>query len=177
MAISIALLVLAVTALAVFYLNPRRTADLTVTEVKIFAPHTPFKELQTESKSVHVLDQAPVSEDNLYVVATVRLTNKLRLPLFISGWNATLTLADGSIQEGTPVHTRDLERLSDLLPGLGSLVKTPLHDGDQVAPSAARQGSVVILFPGLDQAAWQNRKLARLALNLRNQEAQTVTLP
>ena len=176
-AISIALLVLAATAVAVFYLNPRRTADLAITEVKTFAPHTAFKELPSESKGIHVLDQTPASEDNLYVVATVRLTDKLRLPLFISGWNATLTLADGSTQEGTPVHTRDLERLSDILPALAPLVTKPLHDGDEVAPSTARQGSVVVLFPGLDQTAWQNRKLARLSLNLRNQEAQTVTLP
>lgn len=173
----IALFVLAAIAFAVFYLNPRRTADLTVKDVKTFAPHTTFKELPSESKGVRVLDQTPASEDNLYVVATVSLADKLRLPLFVNGWSATITLADGSTQEGTPVHTRDLERLADIVPALGPMVKTPLHDGDEVAPSAAREGSVVILFPGLDQAAWQNKKLARLTLNLRNQKPQVVTLP
>ena len=124
-AILVALLVLVGIALAVFLLNPRRTADLAVTGVKTFAPHTTFKDLPTDSKGMHVLDQTPASEDNLYMVATVQLTDKLRLPLFVSGWNASITLQDGSILEGTSVPARDLERLTDIFPALAPMVKAP----------------------------------------------------
>lgn len=176
-AISIALLVLVVTALGVFYLNPRRTAELAIKDVKTFAPHTTFKELPAGGKGVHVLGDAAAAEDNLYVIATLDLTDKLRLPLFLNSWSATVTLADGSTQEGTPVHARDLERLTDVFPSLAPMVRIPLHDGDEVQPSRTRQGSVVVLFPGLTQEAWRTKKLARLTLALRNQEAQIVTLP
>ena len=176
-AIGIALLVLVITAAAVFLLNPRRTAELTVTDVKTFAPHTTFKDLPTESKSMHVLDQAPASEDNLYIVATVRLADKLRLPLYISGWNATLTEQDGSLVEATPVPARDVERLTDIFPALAPMVKAPLHDGDQVLPSTTREGTVILLFPGITQDAWKSRKLGKLTINLRNQAPQAVVLP
>lgn len=176
-AIAIALLVLAAIAWAVFLLNPRRTAELTVTSVKTFAPHTTFKDLPTETKGMHVLDQTPESEDNLYVVATVRLADKLRLPLYLSGWNAELTDKDGSVIEATAVPARDLERLTDIFPALAPMLKAPLHDGDQVLPGAAREGTVVLLFPGVAQEAWTSRKLARLTLNLRNQAPQVVVLP
>ena len=175
-AIAIALLVLAATAAAVFLLNPRRTAELTVTSVRTFAPHTTFKDLPAENKGMHVLDQTPESEDNLYVVADIRLTDKLRLPLYLSGWSGSLTGPDGSVIEATSVPAHDLERLTDIFPALAPMVKTPLHDGDQVLPGAAREGSVVLLFPGVAQNVWTGRKLAKLTLNLRNQEPQVVVL-
>lgn len=176
-AIAIALLVLAATAAAVFFLNPRRTAELSVTNVKTFAPHTTFKDLPTDAKGMHVLDQTPESEDNLYVIATVRLVDKLRLPLYLNGWSATLTAADGSAMEATSVPAHDLERLTDIFPALVPMVKAPLHDGDQVLPGNAREGTVVLLFPGVAQEAWTSRKLAKLTLNLRNQAPQVVVLP
>lgn len=176
-AVVVAVLLLTCVALAVFLLNPRRTAELIIPKVELFSPHTAFKDLSAGTKSMHVLDQAPAAEDNLYVVATVRVTDKLRLPLFLFGWNATMTAPDGSIAEGTSVPAHDLERLTDIFPALAPLLKAPLHDGDEVTPGSTREGTVVVLFPGMTAASWQTRKLARLTLNLRNQEPQTAILP
>ena len=177
-AVLIALGVFAPVALAVFYLNPRRTADLAVSRVEVFAPHTTFADLGSpSSKAAHVLDQAPASEDNLYLVVTARLSDKLRLPLFLSGWSASVTLPNGTTMEGTPVASRDVGRLTDIFPALGPMVKSPLHDGDEVLPGKTEEGSVLILFPGMDQATWASHKLARLTINLRNQSALEVNLP
>ena len=53
--ILISVAVLAVVAAALFLLNPRGIADVTVTHVDLFAPHTEYKSLAPKA-GMHVLD-------------------------------------------------------------------------------------------------------------------------
>jgi hypothetical protein len=159
---------------AMFLFNPRKTAVLSVTKVDLFAPHTEFKDLQG---AIHVLGEAAASEDDLYVVAHVKLTDKLRLPIFLSDWTATVTLADGRTLDATTVPATQLPRLEETFPALTPLVSQPLHYGDEVAPGATTEGSVVLLFPNTTQAAWQSKHSAVLTIELRDQNPQTAPLP
>src|ERR1700748_3777638 len=107
-AVIIAFVVLAIITAAGFLLNPHKTAELSVSKVDLFAPHTQF---DASKGSMKVLGETAQSEDDLYVVPHVSITDKLRLPLFLFGWTATVTLADGSTQDAPVVTPQQLPRL------------------------------------------------------------------
>jgi len=173
-AISVAVLVLITVALVVFLVNPRETAELTVLKTEVFAPHTEFRAFRGKGE---VLDAAPQSEDDLYVVATVNMTDEIRLPLFITSATVTLTNPDGSATEAAAVSPRYYERIESSFPALKPmLTERPLYDGDEISPGETRKGSVLILFPGATEDVWRDKKSAVLTISLRNQSPQTVTL-
>jgi hypothetical protein len=174
-AVVIAFVVLAIITAAIFYLNPHKTAELSLTKVDLFAPHTQFDASQG---SLKVLGETAQSEDDLYVVAHVNITDKLRLPIFLFGWTATATFADGSTQDATVVPAQQLPRLGQIFPQLASLTaQQPFHDGDEIAPGTTASGSFVLLFPNTTEDQWHKKRSAVLTVELRNQEAQTIKLP
>src|ERR1700744_1953638 len=174
-AVVIAFVVLAIVAAAVFLFNPHKIAEVSVSKVDLFSPHTQF---QASQEAVHVLGETAQSEDDLYVVAHASITDKLRLPLFLFGWTATVTFTDGSTQDATVVPAQQLARLGQIFPQLASLsTQRPFHDGDEIAPGTTASGSFVLLFPNTTQDQWNKKRSAVLTVELRNQEAQTVKLP
>jgi hypothetical protein len=174
-AVIIAFVVLAIVTAAVFLLNPHKIAELSLAKVDLFAPHTQFAASQETTK---VLGETAQSEDDLYVVAHVNITDKLRLPLFLFGWTATVTFADGSTQDATVVPAQQLPRLGQIFPQLASLAtQQPFHDGDEIAPGTTASGSFILLFPNMTEDQWHKKRSAALTIELRNQEAQTLKLP
>jgi hypothetical protein len=173
-AVVIAIAVLIVIAAAVFLLNPHKVADVTVTHVDYFAPHT---EMDQMKGSIHVIGEQPETEDDLYIVASVKITDHLRLPLFLSAWTGGVTFANGSTADATTVPPRDMPRLGQTFPAFSALVTNPINYDDEVAPGATREGQVILLFPNTTQDQWKSKKSATVTIELRNQEAQTVPLP
>ena len=173
-AILIAFAILIVIAIVVFLVNPRETAKLALDKVDLYAPHT---EIQQDKNAVKVVGLANASEDDLYVVATVEMTDKLRLPLFISGTTMILTSADGSAVEATGVSPRYYERLGTTFPTLAGYLGAPFYGGDAIQPGETHKGVVLFLFPGMSEASWKSKKSAVLTVDLRNQTPQTVALP
>jgi len=174
------LIMLAIGA-AVYFLNPRKTAELSVQKIDLFSPHTVFKEMPSAS---HIIGALPSSEDDVYVIATVRIIDKLRLPIFLNGNSATLTTASGQTVEATMVSPTDLPRLEQTFPQILPLVSPPaappINFGaeEAVAPGATRIGTVVMLFPQTMAATWHSRKSATLTIELANDAAPlTVKLP
>ena len=178
-AVIIALVVLAALAAAIFYLNPHQVAELKVTNTDLYAPHTTFAAPEGPSTGgMHVLGTPTTSsEDNLYVVAHVSLTDKLRLPIFLNGATAQLTLADGSQIEANLLSSVDLKRLEVIFPDITQHATAPLSDGDEIYPGQTRTGTIVLPFPGQTSDAWNNKKGAKLTLHLRNQEPLITALP
>ena len=173
-AVLIAAVILAIIAAAVVFLNPRKTAELSVTKVDTFAPHTQFR---LTPGAVHVLGQAEASEDDLYVAATVKLEDKLRLPIFASSFGATLTAGDGTALEGTSIAARDWPRLETSFPALAPMLAQPLPDGAEADPGSAVTGTVLLMFPGASAETWAKKRSATLRISLAHQGAQTVGLP
>ena len=100
------------------------------------------------------------------------------LPIFLFGWTATVTLADGSTQDATVVPAQQLPRLGQIFPQMASLAtEQPFHDGDEIAPGTTTSGSFILLFPNMTQDQWNKKRSAVLTVQLRNQAAQTVKLP
>lgn len=172
---AVAALIMVAIAAAVFFLNPRKTAEVSITKAEAFAPHTEFKE--APAGQMHVLGTAPAAEDDLYIVATVRITDKLRLPLFLNGYTASLLNPDGTQLNGTAIAPRDLARLEETFPALTPMAQHPLDDKTPVAPAETREGTIVFQFPGLTATAWSGRKSANLTINLAHQAPQTVDFP
>jgi hypothetical protein len=177
----IAALVMLAIGAAVYFLNPRKTAEVSVQKVDLFAPHTVFKEMPSSSRIIGAL---PSSEDDVYVVATLSITDKLRLPIFLSGSSAALTTASGQTVEATMISATDLPRLEQTFPQILPLVSPPaappINFGaeEAVAPSATRIGTVVMLFPQATAATWHARKSATLTIELAHDATPlTVTLP
>jgi hypothetical protein len=173
-AIAISVLVLIVVTVIVFLVNPRETAVLKLNNVNLYSPHTEFAQ---DSKSMHVVGLANTAEDDLYVVANVSMTDKLRLPIFISNTTLTLTSADGSAVEATGVAPQYFGRLSATFPQLAGFLGPAIYDADQIDPNQTKTGNVLFLFPGLTEQQWHQKKSAVLTLNLRNQSPQTIKLP
>jgi hypothetical protein len=172
-AISVALLLLVTVAVIVFFVNPREVDSLTVTGVDILAPHTEFR---NAPGAMHVIGVAAGGEDNLYVVARIRMTDKLRLPLFILNATVTITNPDGSAVTATEISPRYYERLEKTFPALTPLLSQPVHDGDEIEPGQTEAGCILVNFPSMTESDWKARKSATLSINLRNQGPQTVRL-
>lgn len=177
-AVLIALLVLAGVAVAIFYLNPRKVADLSVVNTQIFAPHTEFGSLQTgRTNGMKVLgDSATSGEDDLYVVVKISMTDRLRLPLFLTGATAHVVFADGSQVDSSMIPSSDVKRLQTIFPSIEPLVGDPIPDLEQFDPGQTRVGTFVFGFAGQTAQAWQGKRKATLTLELRNQEPQTVPI-
>lgn len=164
--------VMVAVGVAVFLLNPRKTAEIKVVKTDVFAPHTEFKEQAGTSK---IVGTAAESEDDVYVVATVSMENKLRLPIFVTNTAATLTAQDGSSVEATVVSPLDLPRLEETFPQIRPLVSAPaaapLKFEDAIAPGATKLGTVVLLFPQTTEKQWHEKKSAMLTVHLANNAA------
>ena len=180
-AVLIALLVLAAVAFAVFYFNPHKVADLSVADVQTFAPHTETRTLETgrSAGGMRVLGNGTqtVAEDDLYVVATVSLTDRLRIPIYLEGGTADVTFADGTEIQTRMLSVPDVGRIRKIFPALAPLTQNPLGDDEELEPGKTHIAQMVLPIPGRDAAAWKNKSSATLTLQLRNQGAQTVRLP
>jgi hypothetical protein len=170
--IVIAGLVMIAVGVAVYWSNPRKTAEINVEKTEIFAPHTEFKQAPSTSRTIGT---APEIEDDVYVVATVRIEDKLRLPLFLSGTSATMTTQAGSALEATVISPVDLPRLEETFPQIGQLASspeaTPLKFEDAISAGSSRVGTVVLLFPQIAEKDWRARKSATLTIQFAHDAA------
>jgi hypothetical protein len=173
-AVVLAFIIMVAVAATVYLVIPHKLTDLSVSKVDVFAPHTEYRASQG---SVQVLGETAQSEDDLYVVAHINITNKWKQRMFISGWSATATFADGSTADSTLVAKSELPRLEQIFPQITSLATDPIGDGDELDPGATKSGSVVLLFPNITQDQWNKKRSAVLTIDIHQHVSQTVKLP
>ena len=162
---------------AVYFLNPRKTAEVKVEKVAVFAPHTVFN----ASPGVgHVIGIPAESEDDVYVVATLAITDKLRLPLFLDSTAATVVTSGGStwrLPWSRPLIFRGWRRPSRRSrPLVSPPAAAPLRFEDSIAPGATRVGTVILLFPQIDEQAWKSKRSATLTIRMAH-DAAPITVP
>jgi hypothetical protein len=168
----IAAVVMIIVGAAVYFLNPRKTAQITVQKTQIFAPHTEFK---AEPGVGHIVGSPASVEDDVYVVVTLGIEDKLRLPIYLTNISATITTQDGSLLEATVISPLDLTRLEEtfpqILPLASSPAAPPLQFQDAISAGATRVGTAVLLFPQISQQQWQGKKSAKLTVHLAHDAA------
>jgi len=163
--------VLVAIALAlIYFFTPHSIADITVTHVAVLPEHTVFA---NDSKLVGAQSQA---QDDLYVLATVRVEDKLRLPIFIKDLTGTLTAPDDTDNTTSAVEKNDLANLYVTFPALKPMAGDPLLRETEIQPGGHAEGMVLLHFP-VDQAAWDQRKSASVTIELYHQGPITVPLP
>ncbi len=174
--ILLALAVLIAAIFVVLRLTPRSTADVTVTHVSVHPSHLVFK-----SNSI-VLNSDQV-QDDLYILTTVRISNHLRLPLFLKDFHASLipSSTTGSLPVTTnAVEKPDLANLFLTLPALGRVAAAqaaqPLYRDTRIDPGQTVEGYLVLHFPGTPPL-WDQRQDATLSIDLYHQPALTATIP
>jgi hypothetical protein len=173
-AIAIAAVVLIAAAGAFFYFNPSKPAEISVTGVQIYAAHT---EMRAMKGGTHIIGAAPHMDNDLYIVLTVKLTDKDRAPLFIKDETAILTAPDHTILESSAIQKGELANVYAAFPQLQALASTPLARDTEIAPGQTAEGMVLLHFPGATEANWHPRESATLTLDFFHQPSQTVTIP
>jgi hypothetical protein len=167
--LAIAVLVLAAAAALVLHFIPKQSADLAITHTATWQAHTVFK-------SDTILVGRDKAEDNLYVLATLHLDDRLHVPLFLKDFNATLTTADGQTLTASAVEKTDLPNLYTTFPALKPLSATPLLRETTVAPGQSAEGMLILCFPAT-QADWDHRQSAVLTVDFYHQSPQSIPIP
>jgi len=168
--ILVAVAVLFVVGYGVYLYLPHQVADLSVTHTAILPTHTV---IANESKLVGHQDEA---EDILYVMPTVRIDDKLHVPLFISDITGSLTTADDSVVTSSATTKTDLDAVYTTFPALKPLASAPLLRESSIEPRSNAEGMVMLTFP-VTEADWKNRKSAAVTVEFYHQGSFTTTIP
>jgi hypothetical protein len=164
----LAFLILGIVLALLLRFTPHRTADLTIVRTAVYPTHTVFK-----SDSIIVANQH--AEDALYVLTTLRIDDRLHLPLFLKDFTATLTTAEGEEITTSAVEKLDLENLYTTFPALKPLSSEPLLRDTMISPGQSAEGMIVLHFP-VTKEVWDHRRNAMLNVDLYHQGEQQVLI-
>ena len=164
----LAFLILGIVLALLLRFTPHGTADLTITHTTIFPTHTVFK-----SDTIVVANQH--TEDALYVLTTLRIDDRLHLPLFLKDFTATLTTAEGEEITTSAIEKPDLENVYTSFPGLKPLASDPLFRETMISPGQSAQGMVLLHFP-VTKEVWDHRRKAVLNIDFYHQGQQEILI-
>lgn len=165
----IAFVVLGIAIALVIRFTPHRIADLTITKTIVHPTHTVFKSDSLVVGSNKV-------DDELYVLTTLRVQDRLNLPLFLKDFTATLTTQDGQQYTTSAAEKPDLDSIYASFPALRPLASAPLLRETLVSPGESAEGMILLHFP-VTLADWNQRKVAVLHVDLYHQGPLSVTIP
>jgi len=165
----VVLVIVGVAAGLVYKFTPHRIADLTVTHTVVVPIHTGF------SSGSQLVGAQATSQDDLYVLTTVRVDDKLKLPLFIKDITGTLTTPDGE-EDTSAIEKNDFDNLYTTFPQLKPFASPPLLRETAIQPNDHAEGMVLLHFP-VTQAQWDQRTSATVTITTYSQGDLTVTIP
>ncbi|HZY74090.1 MAG TPA: hypothetical protein VFE22_13375 [Edaphobacter sp.] len=165
----IAFLLLGIVIALVIRYTPSRTVNLTLSHTSLYPTHTVFK-------SDSIVVGSDKAEDNLYVLANLRVDDPLHLPLILKDFTATLTTADDQKITASATEEKELPNIYTSFPALKSMAFKPLIRDTLIAPGASAQGMVLLQFP-VTEDVWNHRKSAVLHVDLYPQGACPVSIP
>ncbi len=165
----IVLVIVGIAAGLIYKFTPHRIADLTVTHTAVVPIHTAFR------SGSQLVGAQTAAQDDLYVLTTVRIDDKLKLPLFIKDITGTLTTHDGE-DDTSAIEKNDFDNLYTTFPQLKPLASPPLLRETAIQPNDHAEGMVLLHFP-VDQATWDKRTSATVTITTYSQGDLTVTIP
>jgi hypothetical protein len=164
----LAFLILGITLALAIRFTPHKTADLDIIHTTVYPAHTVFK-------GESILVGRDTARDDLYVLTTLRITDGLRLPLFLKDFTATLTTGDGQEITTSAIEKDDIPSLYAAFPALKPLASEPLLRETMINPGQSAQGMIVLHFP-VTQEVWDHRRTAVLNVDLYHQGQQDVMI-
>ncbi len=145
-----------------------------VDRVALFPLHVEYK------RGPGMLVGANETQDELYVVADVSLTDRTEVPLFIKELTASFIGQDGSMFEAHVIDKNDLPRLMTMFPKLKATVDgvgtPPLVREETIAKGASGRGYLVLLY-NIPQSVWDTRKSAEVSIDFYHQDKLTLPIP
>jgi hypothetical protein len=164
----VAFLILGIVIALAIRVTPNKAAELTVTRTAVYPTH-----IVMGSPSLAVGQKETL--DDLYVLATLRVDDILRFPLFIKDFTGTLTTANGDEITTSAIEKDDIPNLFVSFPGLKPLASMPLLREVIVEPDQSAEGMVILHFP-VTQAVWDHRQSAVLNVDFYHQPGQPVPI-
>lgn len=154
------------------YLTPHHIANISVTHVAAVPTHTVFK---TDSKLVGAQSEV---QDVVYVLATVHIDNRSKIPLTIDNLAGTVTPPDGTAEPTTvtAIQKDGLDSIYTAFPTVKPLAGPPLLRETTIQPGDHTDGMVLLNFP-LSEDDWNKRASASVTVTFYHQEPFTVTIP
>jgi hypothetical protein len=165
----IAFLILGIALALVLRYTPHRIADITITHTSVFPAHTTYA-------GNTIMVGRNQSQDDLYVVAQVRIDDRLNLPLFLKDFTGAMTTAEGEQIAGTAAEKQDLETIYSTFPAIRPMASEPLLRETLISPGGSAQGMVLLHFP-VSQSVWDHRRSAKLNIALYHQGEISVSIP
>ncbi|HEY6413982.1 MAG TPA: hypothetical protein VIX42_09850 [Edaphobacter sp.] len=165
----VAFVLLGIVIALVLRYTPHKTADVTITRTLVYPAHTVFK-------SDSILVGSDRVQDDLYVLVTLRIDDRLNLPLFLKDFTGTLITANGEEFHTSASEKQDIPALLITFPALQKLASPPLLRETLIGPGQSAEGMVLIHFP-VTQAIWNTRKSATLNVDLYHQGPLAVLIP
>lgn len=166
----IAFLVLGIAIALVIRYTPHSTAKLTIQRTVVYPTHTDYK-------GDTILVGRDQSQDDLYVLTTLRIEDRLNLPIFIKDLRGTLITANGEHLQASAVQKQDLDNLYTAFPALRSLAKDPLLLRETLVESGrATEGLVLLRFP-VTKDVWDHRQSATVHIDLYHQGPVSIVIP
>jgi len=165
----IAFLLLGVVIALVIRHTPTQAVDLTITHTAVYPTHTVFK-------SGSIVVGSDRAEDNLYVLANLRVDDPLHLPLFLKDFTATVITSDDQKITTSAAEEKDLANIYTSFPALKPLASAPLRRETLIAPGTSVEGMVLLQFP-ITMDVWNHRKSAILNVDLYHGGAFPIAIP
>jgi hypothetical protein len=165
----IAFLLLGIALALVLRYTPHKIADVAIVHTAVYPAHTVFK-------SETILVGRDRSQDDLYVLVTVAVTDRLNLPIFLKDFTGTLVTADGEEVPGTAAQKGELDNLYTTFPAIRPLASAPLLRETLISPGNSESGMVLLHFP-VAAETWNHRRSAALNIDLYHQGPISITIP
>lgn len=160
---------------AIYFLTPHRIVRVTVTRTSVVPIRTVYKSSRiVVDGDMRVMgDQA---QDDLYILAMVRVEDDLKLPIFIKDLTGTITEPDGAQLTASGVQKHDLDTLYATCPQLKQVAGPPLLRETEIQPGATAEGMVVLHFP-VPQKLWDGRGEATVTVDTYHQGPLSAVVP
>ena len=165
----LALGTLTIAAAVVFHLFPATQVQATHLQTVLHPEDTTFK-----SNSI-VLGQDH-TEHILYIASTIRIDNRLRLPITLDDFTLTFTNPDAAQLTAKAFTKPELANIQLTYPALKPLLTAPLLTDTPVTPGQSTQGTLLFALP-VPQSMWDQRKSAIIEVALYHQPPVSLTIP
>ena len=165
--LAVALLVLAAGLAVHFY--PATTVDIVHLHTEILPTHTVFR-------SDSIVLGPPQTSDVLFVASTIRVDNKLRIPITLDDFSCTLTDPSGAVMSVKASTNSDLAAQETSFPALKPLVTNVLRRDVSIDPGKSTEGTVLLSFP-FTKEQWDARKSATIQVDIYHGQHLYVDIP
>ncbi len=130
----------------------------------------------TVYKSQSIVLGPDQAQDVLFVATTVRVENKLRMPISLDGFTLTMLNPEGAELTARAIQKQDLASVELSFPALRPLTGVPLLPETSIAPGQSVEGTLLFSLQA-PQAVWNTRKSAAVRIDLYHQPSASVPIP